>query len=144
MNKREGNKLICEFVPLPICEKGVLGDNNVYYDITPLRGHNSIVAEEDLRFHCDWNWLMAVVERIEAIDDEHHGHFGVYISSNQCTIEGTRLHMAIAPNSKYGAVYHHSSIADGKREATWYAVVVFIKWYNRYKQEKENESAKSI
>ena len=72
---------------------------------------------------------MSVVEKIEKIFDEHDGHYGVYISSNSCTIEGTMLHKALKDTS-YGPVYYNQVVLKDKLSSTYQAVVLFIKWYN--------------
>lgn len=79
-----------------------------------------------------WDDLMPVVDKIESIHDEHHGYFGVHISSNGCSIQGTNLHKAINDLSGYGWVYMSdpNAIFSTKIESTWYNVVEFIKWYN--------------
>lgn len=80
-------------------------------------------------YHSSWEWLMPVVEKIESIKDEHHGHFGVYISSNSCTIQGTKLRldkpMANPP------IYFNNVVLGTKLDSTYQAVVTFIKWYNK-------------
>jgi hypothetical protein len=69
-----------------------------------------------------------VVEKIEAIEDSHHGRFAVYISSNSCTIQATNLRtdkpMANPPHlflDMYG---------KNKIEAVWITVLQFIRWHN--------------
>jgi len=49
------------------------------------RSHNK------LPFLRDWNWLMKIVEKIEILETKQDGHFGVYISSNSCTIQQNSL-----------------------------------------------------
>lgn len=101
----EGNKLISEF------EHG---------KILPFPLH---LAE----YHTSFDWLMSVVERIESTYDDFHGYFGVYISSNSCTIQGTNLRTT--PDNPHYA-YHNEVTLNTKIESTWYAVVQFIKWHN--------------
>ena len=79
-------------------------------------------------YHEKWSWLMPVVEKIESIYDEHHGYFGVHISSNGCTIQGTNFRSDIIPEPP---VYFNNVVLDTKLNATYYAVVLFIKWYNK-------------
>jgi hypothetical protein len=80
-------------------------------------------------YNNSWEWLMPVVEKIESIKDDHHGYFGVYISSNSCTIQGTNLRldepMAELP------IYFNSITLNTKFESTFKMVVNFIKWYNK-------------
>jgi hypothetical protein len=82
-------------------------------------------------YHTNWQWLMPVVEKIESIHSEHHGYFGVHISSNGCTIQGTNIHFALEDLEGYGWVYMSdpNAILDTKLESTYYNVVKFIEWY---------------
>ena len=83
---------------------------------------------------------MPVVEKIESIYDEHHGYFSVYLVGNGCTIQGTKLHLALDNLEKYGWVYMSdpNAIYDTKIESTYWAVVEFIKWYTtEYKPQTE-------
>ena len=100
----EGNKLIAKFMGLK--------------SITPT-------------YNSSWNFLMPVIDKIELIYDEHHGYFGVHISGNSCSIQGTKLHMALN-NPNYGWVYSSdtNAIFETKIESAFYNVVQFIKWYN--------------
>ena len=76
---------------------------------------------------------MKVVEKIESIKDSYHGRFGVYISSNSCTIQSTnfRSDKPIA-NPSY---YYDDVIFNSKLESTYNAVVRFINFYNKQKEE---------
>lgn len=82
-------------------------------------------------FIIGWAELMPVVEKIESIYDDHHGYFGVHISSNECTIQGTYLRLFL-DNSDYGRVYMSdpNAILSTKIKTTYYNVVQFIKWYS--------------
>lgn len=82
-----------------------------------------------LAFDYNWNWLMYAIERIESIDDEYHGHFGVYPSSNTCTIQSTNFKSdeLIMPEPPY---YFNTCTANSKIEATFAIVSDFCKWYN--------------
>lgn len=86
----------------------------------------------DLKYDTSWDWLITVVEKIESIKDEYHGHFGVYISSNNCTIQATnfRPDKRIPDPPHYFANYTLNS----KIESTYQAAVEFIKWHNSVKQ----------
>lgn len=114
----EGNKAISEFMGIWGNRKGI--------DVTEPQG---------LKYHTSWDWLMPVVEKIESIHDEHHGYFGVHISSNGCTIQATNFRPdKPIPNPPH---YFADYVYDTKILSTWMAVVGFIKWYNN-----ENTSIK--
>lgn len=69
---------------------------------------------------------MPVVEKIESIQMEKHGYFAVYISSNNCTIEGTKYKPELRDE-----VYHFYVYSVSKIHATWCAIHAFIQWYNQ-------------
>lgn len=127
MNTEEGNKLIADFM-------GARADTYGKWFID----HKFLGYEaKDFQYHTSWDWLMPVVEKIESIYNEHHGYFGVHISSNSCSIQGTNLHKAIEDLSGYGWVYMSDSnaILNTKIESTWYNVVEFINWHNQNKNQ---------
>lgn len=78
-------------------------------------------------FHLQWDWLMPVVEKIESINDPHHGFFGVFISANSCTIQGTNLR---TDKKQTPPVYYNNIIVNDKLSSTYTAVATFIHWYN--------------
>lgn len=82
-----------------------------------------------LAFHSSWDWLMPVVEKIEAIKDLYHGHFGVHIVSNTCTIQSINFRpdeMTAEPPYYFNCVTLNTKI-----ESTYLMVIRFIKWYNK-------------
>jgi hypothetical protein len=90
-----------------------------------------------LQFHQYWNWMMRVVEKIEALPyHPFHGRFGVYISSNSCTIQGTKLRLD-PDNPNYA--YHSEHHGDSKIEATWMACSCFLDWYDELKNPGNSE-----
>jgi hypothetical protein len=121
MTKLEGNEILRKFLEL---------EDNINWQ----------VASSMVNFDNDWELLMKVVEKIESIQDDHHGHFQVHISGNSCTIFGSYLWKAIG-DENYGHVYlsDPNAIFETKRESTWYNVIKFIQWYETdYK--KDNTS----
>jgi hypothetical protein len=90
----------------------------------------SIFHQNSLKFNSSWDWLMIVVEKIESIKDEHHGYFGVYINSNSCSIQGTNLKTDV---KQIPPIYYSNFVLNNKLQATYQAVVEFVKWYNENK-----------
>lgn len=135
----EGNKLIAEFQNDKIIleEDGIciISNSKMWFS-----GDKRLEQYQEKCYHSSWDWLMPVVEKIEKIHNDHHGYFGVYISSNQCTIQGTKLNLALK-NPEYGFVYlsDTNAIFDTKIKSTWFAVVEFIKWYNLNIKNNKNE-----
>lgn len=124
----KGNKLI-EIFRNP----SYTTDNNNFIHWNDEMG--SRIHASVLKYHASWDELMPIVDKIESIHDPHHGYFGVHISSNSCSIQGTNLHLAIKEGSTYGWVYMSdpNAILETKIQSTWYNVVEFIKWYNQNK-----------
>lgn len=121
MNKEvlEGNKLIAEFIgwsqQLDVEERwyGAWFDQHGVRKAWP-KGH------EPLLFHKSWDWLMPVVEKI---DSRTPYDPCVTIEYNWCSIK--------VPDGRFDI----GIIGNSRIEATWKAVVEFIKWYN----EKKNQ-----
>lgn len=115
----ENNKLIAEF----------MGDKKV--NSISIEEFIKIPSEErfqyngwfaeDLQYHSDWNWLMPVVEKIEHIEN---ADFVVYINVECCKITARETY----PNLVI------IETAKTKIEATYKAIVEFIKWYNQQKK----------
>ena len=122
-------KTIAIFMGLFQDDKGFWGFKN-----TPERQRcHSDRIKDIYQYDRDWNWLMAVVEKIESIKDSYHGRFGVYISSNSCTIQSTNFR----PDKRIPEPphYYNNIVLDSKIESTYYAVVEFINFYNKQKEE---------
>lgn len=112
MSVLENNKLIAEFMGIVY----PMLDNVIVID-------NVVTKEDDLQYHKSWDWLMPVVEKIEAtLDDDGYGN-NVLIETSSCTI--------LSGND--GSVVIGFTEGITKREATYQAVVEFIKWYNKNK-----------
>jgi len=111
----EGNKLIAEFS----------------YGTKDWRHLSSklCVFESELKYDTYWGWLMSAVEKIESLEDPYHGRFGVHIVSNSCSIQSTNFR----PDKRIPDPPHYASHITGKDkiEATWLAVVEFLKWFNK-------------
>lgn len=124
----EGNKLIAEFMGYHFKKNIERYAGTFYY-----KGKKRFVQPESLQYHSSWDWLMPVVEKIESIVDSYHGHFGVHISSNNCTIQATNFR---SDKIKEPPMFFADHYGATKIEATWLAVVFFIKWYNTHNEKQ--------
>jgi hypothetical protein len=118
----EGNELIARFMG----GLRVLVQNG----IVRVKSSNPDIVEKwtIAQYDRDWNWLMDVIDKIEAIDaDPVHGRFGVYISSNHCTIQGTKFRPHTTDGRK---AYFSDHYGKNKIKAVLLAVIAFIKFYN--------------
>ena len=106
----ENNKLIAEFMGYEV-------EQDLYGGI-PVTGMKTITSTTDtLKFHNNWNWLMEVVEKIESL-----GYWLNRINGDVWIVNN---------NDK---VIINNSMHQGGIEASYNAVVDFIKWYNIEKQ----------
>ena len=111
----EGNKLIALFMGEAVGSNGLLGIHQQNGDIE---------YEIPLDYNGSWEWLMPVVEKIQSIDIEPAPNYRGYRIEIVigCYVKITGFPMP--PISK------NVSIVGSDIEATWQAVVEFIKWYN--------------
>lgn len=104
---------------------------------------NSLPQTSYLNYHQNWNWLMAVVEKIESLNIRNNNydflkvkflgdHVEIFCFA---TYRGTSFYWK-KWYSLSGTFNSHVNQTDTKIEAVWLAVVEFIKWYNK---NKENE-----
>lgn len=120
----EENKLIAEFMgyKLERCRNGLAWDIGraipAKDHLFPIQG--LLHTGRELKFHTEWNWLMSVVEKIEDIEDEFR-QAKYNVNTVQCFVE-------IVDNRNSEEIV----VIDGnnRKQATFKAVVEFIKWYN--------------
>jgi hypothetical protein len=125
MKNTKNNELIARFLGWELRNMPVYlnGGGEMWMSPHKTSTFCSLVGEE--LFHKSWDWLIPVVEKIESIYDDYHGYFGVFINSNCCTIQGTKLNPGLV-NAYFNEVY-----SDTKLESTYRCVIDFIKWYNK-------------
>jgi len=110
----EGNKLIAEFMEYMFLDDFNYPENNETGWYNELGNCVGI----ELKFHSSWDWLMSVVEKIELIIvDELKIEEDITINGTSCYIPA--IDKSITKLSKINATYE--------------AVVEFIKWYNLQK-----------
>ena len=113
------NKLIAEFM-------GVYQDDKGYWGFTNTKEHQRWHIDRFLdatHYDNDWNWLMEVVEKIENIEDK-----------NRCSkynFEMVQTFVEIIDNNNSDTIVEIDK--NTKIQATYKAVVEFIKWYNEQK-----------
>jgi len=127
MNTTENNKLIAEFMGIVYPKL----DNVIVID-------NVVIKEDELQYHTSWDWLMPVAEKIER---QHKANFEIKCLWNEfieCSIYQVIVNIEQGEMSKDRACIYdpkkiYQYIGDAvkcKREATYKAVVEFIKEYN--------------
>jgi hypothetical protein len=120
MNEQE-TKLIAEFIG----RKGKYNTGLYTWKGITVLNNDIWYSLSDAKFHSSWDWLIPVVEKIENIKCSVNGRFGVYISSNNCAIQSTKLFM-----SDRNDRYYFDICDDTKFNAVYKSVIEFIKWYN--------------
>ncbi len=108
----EGNVIIAKWNGIEVLE-GINYDNvkYYYYDNPIVQGYDALPDYSN-----DWNALMEVVKKIEDMDIPFDD-FSVEICGYVCIVHGYHNRFEETSN-------------DSKIEATWLAVVSFIKWLN--------------
>ncbi len=119
---RENNILIAEFMGFTI------NDDTC---IIPTESGDKERSIDSLTFRYSWDALMPVVEKIESIEDGDLPYLS-YSINNFCVSIRNGFCQIISGDfmEEYDEFNIHSG---GKLEATYSAVVEFIKWYNENK-----------
>jgi len=118
------NKLIAEFMRYPKKQinKGIarLEENKYVWGQTYYYINGDWHAEDYLLFHLDWNWLMKVVDKIESFEDNNRcAKYNINIEQSFVEIIDKNTDDTIVETD-----------ADTKTQATYKAVIEFIKYYN--------------
>ena len=84
-----------------------------------------------LLFDTDWNWLMAVVEKLESMEIEvrMNSHFNTTLKHTlyQTQICYDLKHKNCEPTHLY---LSYNNVYKNRKDSIYNAVVEFIKWYN--------------
>lgn len=104
------NKLIADFM-----EVNVISLDDVRKNKNPYISSADGYLEDDLKYHCSWDWLMAVVEKIESIGYEFT------IIESRCKVSNNTDHST-------EELFYIETI-DNKINTTYQSVVQFIKNY---------------
>jgi hypothetical protein len=121
------NKLIAEFMGYPKKQinKGIarLEENKYVWGQTYYYINGDWHREDYLLFHLDWNWLMKVVDKIESFEDNNRcAKYNINIEQSFVEIIDKNTDDTIVETD-----------ADTKTQATYNAVIEFIKYYNNEK-----------
>lgn len=122
MTTQEGNELIALFMGYKL-GWWIPGEKQVKQYLSP---NDKALYLKDFKYHCSWNWLMPVVEKIESLELTYSNrpYFPrVELINKVCVIELRTETLAFPGKSKI--------------EATWTTVIEFIKWYNEEKTKVE-------
>lgn len=131
MEHLEANKIIAEFMGARIYEAPNNGRQIIWWaeypaELSPIP-YETVRNLSSLEYDTDWNWLMPVVEKIEAMEEMDGNRIitkWVHIMGKGCIIEIDSL-----KDCEIAICHTHDSPMT-KLEAVYTAVVEFIKWHN--------------
>lgn len=135
MNTQENNKLIAEFIGL---HDEILSTGNIHsWSDAPFFYITEDSKEKVMegvakysKYHTSWDWLMPVVEKIRNVPSYDRDRFSteVIIYGNKTTIKSGGY-----GEKKHSKFFFNKTIrgTNNTTEAAYYAVVEFIKWYNK-------------
>jgi len=123
----ESNKIIAEFMEVAeYSMNSYLYPEFAYNTLSEDKEHilQEVFGENELKYHCSWDWIMPVIEKIDQI--------------GACVIIG-RFFCDIGYTDPLNQEKHFDvRIASGvKINAVNGAVVEFIKWYNNEKAKEQ-------
>jgi len=131
----EGNKLIAKFIGFYFRNESTCQPIHGW-----ITGLSTMTYNPDfyLKFHSSWDWLMPVVEKIN--------NMNASISINPANVSiTTHVIGHILQDDSYHKYYFFKPSGDNYTpiEATWNAVVDFIKWYNGIREQNSKTSEKT-
>lgn len=100
-----------------------------------------IAQSHEFKYHCSWDWLMTVIEKIEMLEvkgiestpiDDHSDvtyQFDVVVAGFQCTINRDMIPQYSGTERDFLNLYDCRN--KSKIKSTYKAVIAFIKWYNK-------------
>jgi len=123
----DNNKLIAEFIGYPSKSidsiEATLIENSYHWYLGRKKFYyisGDWHSEDRLLFHLDWNWLMQAVDKIEEIEDkEGFSQYVFEILMTSVNIVDNRYPLPVV-----------ETFERTKIEATYNAVIKFIKYYN--------------
>lgn len=116
--EKNDNELIAEFMGIVFWKQI---KNERYYKVPKEHVYANNAGLGQFRYDTSWDWLMPVVEKIESLHSVVPGHL--------LQIEITRGFVKIL-GTPGQHIFYNISIEGSKIQATYRAVVDFIKWYN--------------
>jgi|SRR6478752_5426165 len=125
MTTEEGNKIIAEFM-------GAYYDNMLgkfRIELNPFPNFMWTASLDEIKYHSSWDWLMPVVEKINALDslrNEVAWADTYYINDYNRVVEYGKYR-------KWSKRVWRKSHTEPKINAVWLAVIEFINWYNKNK-----------
>lgn len=125
----KGNKLIAEFMGLITIQRGKVKSFTLQIEKVRNAGITDWISKDflpQLKYHSSWDWLMLVVEKIQSLEYEVSicgEQFGQFPRKPR-----TFIYFDLKRHKRLGEIH-----AEGKttKEATYKAVIEFIKWLNK-------------
>ena len=112
----ENNILLAEFIGY----KKMHPKNESLYN----KSKNHELYIEDSKYHSDWNWLMEVVEKIEALRD------GRCLMDNDDILAYVTIGSQYCEIRVYECIFEPETEFPTKIQAVYDCCVQFVKWYN--------------
>lgn len=129
MNTIEKNKLIAEFMGMTVNEKGICDP----YPKVPkeyFMAHDfDVWCVSTHLYQTSWDWLMPVVEKIEAIELKKDLGDGISVSYKY-RVEIRSTYCCIEADNTLTSYVGFRTFDDEKLNSTYKSVLKFIKWYN--------------
>ena len=136
----EGTKLIAKFMGYTkdLYDHGKNGKRIIWRNNLHSKGHYKLITE--FKYHCDWDELMEVVDKIESLkgDNAFKDNPKVKLQGDHVEIFWWALYRGDLIFWKNysgidGKTYPHKNQEESRILALFRAIVEFLKWYNKNK-----------
>lgn len=130
MENKAGNEIIAIFMGGYLRD---MGHGDMIFDHENYMSPLVCKDPSELEYDNNWSWLMPVVEKIENLTAKVIDKVYVSINGKSCNMWNYYNPMEVLRAATESKIYRLRSNGRTKIEATWLAVIDFIKWYNELK-----------
>lgn len=124
MDITECNIFICEFMGYQYFKEFLIHPGS--------EKPSEMLKPDELKYHCSWDWIMPVIERIESISTPTIEKIWVSISGKSCAMWNYFSPMEVLRKNDVPNIYRIKINSESKLKATWLACIDYIKWYNEH------------
>ena len=121
-----GNRIVGEFMGFRMFDKKYPRNHGIG---APEADWKDMIIQK-AKYHSSWDWLMSVVEKIEAMSDNIIEKVWISIQGKTCSMWNYYDPSEVLRKAGSDTPYKIRTIGGTKIESVYKAVLQFLEWYN--------------